>query len=237
MLEQLFTKLPILASFMGGLITFLSPCILPLIPSYMSYISGSSLSDVKNYSKTNTLLNAILFILGFSIVFFLFGLAMVNIIDNVFNYSFVRYISGGIVIIFGLHFLGLFRINLLYNTKKLNLERFEKNKYLSFLSPFIFGLGFAAGCTPCTGPIISSISFLAASNQAIAIICLVFFILGLGIPFLLLALFLEKGLAFVRKIKKYMRVIEVVSGVFLIFIGVLIIFGQINFIVEFLEFS
>ncbi len=225
-LQKIFLDLPVLASFLGGILNFLAPCILPLIPSYMSYISGAGLNDLGNYSRFNMLRNAILFVSGFSLVFFLLFLAMINIIDNFFNYLFVRYISGGLVVIFGLHFLGIFRISLLYRTKQLNLQKLEQHKILKIVAPFIIGVGFAAGWTPCTGPIVSSIALLASANQDLAIVSSFAFIAGLSLPFILLALFLERGLNLIRKAKKQMEIIEKICGLFLIFIGILIIIGN-----------
>lgn len=222
-LQNIFFKLPILASFLGGILSFLTPCILPLIPSYMSYISGSSINE-NNYKRFHTFRCACLFVAGFSIVFFLLFLAMINIIQNVFNYGAVRYISGGIIILFGVHFLGIFRINILNKTAKLRLEKLENNKFLKYIAPFIIGVGFAAGWTPCTGPIVSSIALLASMNEGLAIFSSLSFIIGLALPFLLLALFVQKGLNLIRKLKKQMQIIEIFCGLFLIGIGILIIF-------------
>lgn len=225
-LQSAFFKLPILVSFIAGILSFLSPCILPLIPSYMSYISGAAIShsnvNMVSVSKFHIFRSALLFVVGFSLVFFLLFLAMINVIQNFFNYNFVRYISGGIIIIFGLHFLGIFQIKILNNTTKLNLQSLENSKFLKFIAPFIIGVGFAAGWTPCTGPIVSSIGLLAASNENLAITSSLAFIVGLSIPFLLLALFIQKGLNLIRKLKKQMRIIEKLCGIFLITIGFLV---------------
>lgn len=229
-LQKIFFDLPILASFLGGILNFLAPCILPLIPSYMSYISGASINEVSNYSRFQMLRNALLFITGFGLVFFLLFLAMFHIIDNFFNYPFVRYISGGIVIIFGVHFLGIFRIKMLYATKQLNLKKLERNEILKIIAPFIIGVGFAAGWSPCSGPIISSIALLASMNEGLAVYSSLAFIAGLSLPFLLLALFLERGLHLIRKAKKQMLFIEKISGIFLIGIGILIILGNTSFL-------
>ncbi|RDU67077.1 cytochrome C biogenesis protein CcdA [Helicobacter didelphidarum] len=218
-LQQIFFELPILASFIGGILNFLTPCILPLIPSYMSYISGSSLES-QHYSRVQTLRSALLFILGFSFIFFLLFLAMINIIENFFSYKIVHYVAGGIIVAFGLHFLGIFRINILNYSKQVNLKKFEEHRLLKSIAPFIVGVGFAAGWSPCTGPIVSSIGLLASSNQNLAIFSSLAFIVGLSLPFLLLALFLERGLNIVRKLKKQMRIIEIISGIFLIVIGI-----------------
>lgn len=229
-LQTIFFKLPLLASFLGGILNFLAPCILPLIPSYMSYISGASINEVSSYSRFSMLRNALLFIAGFGLVFFLLFLAMFQLIDNFFNYPIVRYISGSIVIIFGIHFLGIFRIKMLYTTKQLNLQKLEQNEILKIIAPFIIGIGFAAGWSPCSGPIISSIALLASANESLAIYSSLAFIAGLSLPFLLLALFLERGLHLIRKAKKQMLFIEKISGIFLIFIGILIIFGNTSFL-------
>lgn len=246
-LQRAFFDLPIFISFVGGILSFLSPCILPLIPSYMSYISGSAINNLDSNNITNkqTLAqkniesnnsskikitqntlhifrSALLFVAGFSLVFFLLFLAMINVIQNFFNYDFVRYISGGIIIIFGLHFLGIFNLKILNNTTKLNLQALESTRFLKIIAPFIIGVGFAAGWTPCTGPIVSSIGLLAASNESLAIASSLSFIAGLGVPFLILALFIEKGLNLIRKLKKQMRIIEKTCGFFLIIVGILV---------------
>lgn len=232
---ELFNSLPILASFLGGIITFLSPCILPIIPTYMFYMSGSSLSNMENYSRAKTLKNAFLFVFGFSLVFFLLGLAMIGVLHNYFNEPIVRYISGGIVILLGLHFLGLFKLAFLYKTKKLDISRLENIKFLSSIMPFIIGFGFAAGWTPCTGPIIASITMLASVNTSMSVVLLALFNIGLALPFILLAVFLEQGLKLLKKIKKYMKAIEIVSGVFLILVGILIALGAVNNLVTYLQ--
>ncbi|MWV61295.1 cytochrome C biogenesis protein CcdA [Helicobacter saguini] len=248
-LQSAFFDLPIFISFLGGLLSFLSPCILPLIPSYMSYISGTAINNIEsnnirnnetlsqkciesNNTKTSQVTiranrfyifrSSLLFIAGFSLVFFLLFLAMINVIQNFFNYRFVNYISGGIIILFGLHFLGIFQLKILNNTTKLNLQKLESNRFLKIIAPFIIGVGFAAGWTPCTGPIVSSIGLLAASSESLAIISSLSFIVGLAVPFLILALFIEKGLNFVRKLKKQMHVIEKTCGFFLIIVGILV---------------
>lgn len=225
-LQKIFFELPLIASFLGGILNFLAPCILPLIPSYMSYISGSVLHDETRYSRFSMFRNAMLFVFGFGLVFFLLFLAMFQIIDNFFNYPIVRYISGGIVILFGIHFLGIFHIAMLNQTKQLNLQKLEQHKILRFIAPFIIGVGFAAGWSPCSGPIISSIALLASMNEGLAIYASLAFIAGLSLPFLLLALFLDKGLNLIRKAKKQMQIIEKICGVFLIGIGILIILGD-----------
>ncbi len=224
-LQKIFFDLPVLISFFGGILSFLTPCILPLIPSYMSYISGVGLHDMHNHSRLHILRSAILFVSGFSLIFFLLFLAMINVIDNFFNYAIVRYLSGGLVILFGLHFLGIFKLQILNQTKQLNVKKLEEYKFLKLIAPFIIGVGFAAGWTPCTGPIVSSIGLLASSNPSLAIVSSLAFIIGLSLPFLLLAIFLEKGLYIIRKLKKQMRIIEILCGIFLIIIGLLIMYG------------
>lgn len=229
-LQKIFFELPILASFLGGILNFLAPCILPLIPSYMSYISGASINEISSYSRFRMLRSALLFIAGFGLVFFLLFLAMFQIIDNFFNYPLVRYISGGIIILFGIHFIGIFRIKMLYATKQLNLQKLEQNKILKVIYPFIIGVGFAAGWSPCSGPIISSIALLASMNEGLAVYASLAFIAGLSLPFLLLALFLERGMYLIRKAKKQMLLIEKICGIFLIGIGILIILGDTAFL-------
>ncbi|PAF43065.1 cytochrome c biogenesis protein CcdA [Helicobacter sp. 11S03491-1] len=236
-LIEFFSSAPISASLLAGILTFLSPCILPLIPAYMSYISGISLEDLKSgqANRTSVFIKSILFILGFGIIFILLGASMARLIHNYLIGDWLNYVAGGVIIIFGLHFLGIFRISFLYKSKKSNFElKVSKNKFLSFLSPFVLGISFALGWTPCVGPIFTSIVMLSGTQEGYGLGLMVVYTLGLGIPFLAVALMLNQALGLLNKMKKYTRIIEIISGLLLIGIGVIILSGSMRDLSEIL---
>ncbi|MDO7253240.1 cytochrome c biogenesis protein CcdA [Helicobacter cappadocius] len=235
LLLQFFYSAPLSVSFFAGVLTFVSPCILPLIPAYMSYISGVSLEDIKSGSanRWRVIFKSILFILGFGLTFILLGVPLAKLIHQAGDW--LNYISGAVIIIFGLHFLGIFRIGFLYKTKKVNFEiKSTQNKFLGFLAPIVLGISFALGWTPCVGPILSSILFLGGTQEGYALGLMSAYTLGLAIPFLLVAILLNRALGILNKIKKYARTIEIISGVLLIFIGIIILSGSMRDISEIL---
>ncbi|PAF53080.1 cytochrome C biogenesis protein [Helicobacter sp. 13S00482-2] len=229
LLVQFFYSAPITVSFFAGILTFVSPCILPLIPAYMSYISGVSLEDIKSgeANRWGVIFKSILFILGFGLTFILLGVPLAKLIYQAGEW--LNYISGVAIIVFGLHFLGVFRIAFLYKSKKVNFEiKPTQNKFLSFLAPIVLGVSFALGWTPCVGPILSSILFLGGTQEGYALGLMSAYTLGLGIPFLVVAILLNRALGVLNKIKKYSRFIEIVSGILLILIGVIILSGSMR---------
>ncbi len=236
-LLNLFNDLPYTISFIAGILTFLSPCVLPLIPPYMSYISGISMEELKEHSlkaRIYIFRRTVLFVAGFSLIFILIGISFNSILGGIFSNPITKYIAGGIIIIFGIHFLGIIKINLLYKTKKLeiNQDSWVKEGKLGFalriISPFILGVGFALGWSPCVGPILSSIMILSSTNLHSGLSLMVVYALGLSVPFLLTALAIERFFSVFNKIKKYTRMIEITSGILLIAIGVIIAFGGLD---------
>ena len=231
LLFDLFEKLPYSISFLAGILTFLSPCVLPLIPPYMSYISGISIQELQNKSLKNKIIifqKALLFVLGFSIVFILIGISFNTLLGRILGNQIINYIAGGIIILFGIHFLGIIRFKILYKTKKLDSSKLENIKILKFISPFILGVVFALGWSPCVGPILSSIMVLSSTDKAGALGFMIVYASGLALPFLLTAFAIEKCFRLFDKIKKYARIIEISSGILLITIGVIIAFGGLD---------
>ena len=227
-----------LVAFTAGLISFLSPCILPMIPSYLAFITGISLEELsqdQNLKKVrkSVITNSLLFIMGFSILFIAMG-ASATFIGKFLarNIRWLEIIGGTFVIILGLHFAGLFKIKFLEREKKIHLDK----KPLGALGTVLVGMAFGAGWTPCVGPILGSILTMAAATQDVAkgIILLISYSVGLGIPFLLTGLLIHKFFEYFKTIRKYFRVITLVGGILLVIIGLLLITGYFTTISSFL---
>ncbi len=235
-LSGFFVSAPFLVSFLAGILTFISPCVLPLIPAYISYISGmsvkqlSSTGEVTSAERMRIFNAALMFVLGFSLVFVLLGAAMAELIGDIFNHVWIGWIAGGIIILFGLHMAGFINIRFLNFEQRAN---FGSTTSKSFFAPFVLGLSFALGWTPCVGPIFAAIVFKAAQNPATSVWLLIVYAAGLAVPFLLTAVLTGFMLKFLTKIKRYFRVIEIVAGLFLIILGVGIATGGIGKIVAF----
>ena len=215
----------LLIAFGAGLISFLSPCVLPLIPGYISYISGSSIDELINKKNIN-LFPMILFTIGFSIVFIIFGAASTFLGQVLLQNSYeLRIIAGLIIIILSLHIIGIF------NIKFLNFEkRIQTNTNTNFYSPILIGMAFAFGWTPCIGPILGSILVLAATEESVnkGIMLLSFYSLGLAIPFILSGYLIQKFLIFSKNFRKNINLVSKIGGIILLITGVLIITNQLQ---------
>ena len=215
----------LLIAFGAGLISFLSPCVLPLIPGYISYISGSSLNELLEKKNVN-LLPIVLFTVGFSIVFIIFGASATFLGKFLLSNSFpLRIVAGIIIIIFSLHILGVFKI------KFLNYEkRFYADRNKNILSSLLVGMAFAFGWTPCIGPILGSILVLASTEESInkGILLLFFYSLGLAMPFILSGYLIQKFLAISKNLKKNMNLITKTGGSLLLITGILIITNHLQ---------
>ena len=215
----------LLIAFGAGLISFLSPCVLPLIPGYISYISGSSINELIDKKNIN-LFPMVLFTIGFSIVFIIFGAASTFLGQVLLKNSYeLRIIAGLIIIILSLHIIGIF------NIKFLNFEkRIQTNTNTNFYSPILIGMAFAFGWTPCIGPILGSILVLAATEDSInkGIMLLSFYSLGLAIPFILSGYLIQKFLIFSKNFRKNINLVSKIGGIILLITGVLIITNQLQ---------
>ena len=212
-------------AFGAGLISFLSPCVLPLIPGYISYISGSSLNELIE-KKHADLIPIILFTVGFSIVFIIFGATSTFLGQLLLQNSFeLRIVAGVIIILFSLHIIGLI------NLKFLNYEkRIQTNNNKNIFSPIIIGAAFGFGWTPCIGPILGSILALAATEESInkGILLLFFYSLGLAIPFILSGYLIQKFLLFSKNFKKNINLVSKIGGLILLITGILILTNQLQ---------
>ena len=215
----------ILIAFGAGLISFLSPCVLPLIPGYVSFISGQSLQEILQ-SKKIDILPLILFCFGFSTVFIILGASASLLGQKLLqNSETLRVLAGFIIIIFSLQLIGL--INISY----LNLEkRFEAKKSQHILFPYIIGLAFGFGWTPCIGPILGSILALASIEETLskAIMLLSFYSAGLTIPFVLSGYLIQKFLLFSKNFRKNINFISKTGGIILLITGILILTNQLQ---------
>ena len=217
----------LIIAFGAGLISFLSPCVLPLIPGYISYISGSSLNELIEKQKIN-LIPIILFTIGFSIVFIIFGAAS-TFLGQVFlqNSYELRIVAGLLIVVLSLHILGII------NIKFLNYEkRIQTNVSKNFFSPILIGMAFAFGWTPCIGPILGSILVLASTEDSLArgILLLCFYSIGLAIPFILSGYLMQKFLIFSKNFKKNINLIAKIGGVILLITGILILTNQLQIV-------
>lgn len=223
-------------AFSAGLLSFLSPCVLPLIPAYVSYLTGSAVSEINtNKAKLKLLYKSLGFIIGFTIIFIIMG-ASISSLGKLFaaNQGLFRKAGGIVIIIFGIHTTGLFKIKMLYSEKRL-LPFGEGNK--SFSSIFI-GMAFATGWTPCIGPILSSILIYAGSMATIGkgIMLLLVYSLGLAIPFLLTAFAIGNFSKYFKKFSKYLPVVSLVSGILMIMMGILVFSNKLAILSRYLNF-
>jgi len=226
--------LPI-AAFVAGLVSFLSPCVLPLVPGYVSLISGVGIEELEQPDASlfrKVMLNSIAFILGFSIVFVMLGAISTEAGQLAARYkSTLARIAGVLIIVFGLHLTGIMRIKALYADKRLHGVKGGSTAW----GAFVIGFAFAFGWTPCVGPILSVILGFAATQDSISkgILLLTIYSLGLAVPFLLTALGIGRFLKFYGRFRRHMHAIEVASGGLLIALGLLLVFGKFTLLARY----
>ena len=239
----------LLAAFGAGLLSFISPCVLPLIPGYLSYISGLSLDEMRGTAivtgggtvavarpvgaRRQVVLSSLAFIVGFSLVFIALGAAASALGQFLAQrQALFNRIAGAVIILFGLHTMGVLRIEWLYQEKRVHTSR----KPAGFLGAAVVGIAFAFGWTPCIGPILAGILALAGSQETVGqgVRLLAVYSMGLGVPFLATALMIDRFFSAMGRIRKHYHTIEVVSGVLLVAIGVLIFTNQFTVIARWL---
>ncbi len=231
-------NISIFVALSAGFISFLSPCILPLIPSYLAFITGVSIEELTaedslKQVRAKVVVNSLMFILGFSLIFIALG-ASATFLGKFLsrNIRWFEIIGGALVILFGLHFTGIFRLRFLDREKKVHL----KKKPLGYLGTVLVGMAFGAGWTPCVGPILGSILTMAATTQNIikGIALLAFYSLGIALPFLISGLILHKFFEYFQSVRKYFKVITIVGGVLLIMVGILLVSGYFSAMTSYL---
>jgi len=217
-------SLGILVAFAGGLLSFLSPCVLPLVPSYLGFVTGFTFDEMSNRRRI-AMLHATLFVFGFTLVFMLFG-ASATALGRVLKYYEVWFqrVGGVLIILFGLYCLGLLKLRFLDQDARLHLDR----KPVGYLGSVLVGMAFAAGWTPCIGPILGAILGLAATEASLprGMLLLASYSLGLAVPFLLAAFAVETFLSWFQRFRRHLRWVQRVSGALLVFVGLLLATGQ-----------
>ena len=228
------SSITIIGAFIAGLLSFLSPCVLPLIPSYVTYITGLSFADLQAEHPTHKvrrqiIIHSLLFIAGFTCVFILLGASATYVGGFLHEHmKAMRRVGGVLIILFGVHLSGLVPVRFLLGEKRVTIHR----KPAGYAGSFLVGVAFSAGWTPCIGPILASILAVAAIEQTVlrGIMLLLAYSMGLAIPFFLAALAMHQFLVVFNRFKKYIRLFEIITGVFLVIVGIMV-FG--NFLTRF----
>ena len=227
-----------IAAFIAGLVSFLSPCVLPLVPGYVSLISGVGVEQLQLQDTSllrKVMLNSIAFIMGFSVVFITLGALSTEVGRLAVEYkSTLARVAGVVIILFGLHLTGILRIKALYADKRLHSVKGDS----TVLGAFVIGFAFAFGWTPCVGPILSAILYLAAAQNSVSqgIWLLTVYSLGLAVPFLLTALGIGRFLKFYSGFRRHMHAVELFSGGLLIALGTLLVFGRFTLLAHYFSF-
>ncbi len=223
----------LLVAFSAGLLSFLSPCVLPLIPSYITFITGLSFDEVQS-SRRVALVHGLLFVLGFSLIFLALG-ATATVIGRVLfsQRDLITKIGGVMIIVFGLYLVGVLNIGFFARERRVHLA----NKPVGYLGTVLVGIAFGAGWTPCIGPILGSILLYASTEADLprGLALLTAYSLGLGVPFILSALAVDRFMSFFQKFKKQMMWMQRGAGVLMIGIGVLLITNQFTILASYLQ--
>jgi cytochrome c-type biogenesis protein len=218
--------LNIFIALFAGLVSFLSPCILPILPGFMAYISGRSADYTP--SKFETFLSSVFFVAGFSIVFAVLGVLLNTVLSNS-SYTvslWLARLGGLIIIIFALHMLELIKIPFLMMDHKLEVKRFNSRH----LTSFVFGAAFAVGWSPCVGAILGSIFALAVANPGSAFLFLMFYAIGLGVPFILVGVFTQEVMGLVKRSGTFLKYFNIVVGILLLILGILVFTDKLSYV-------
>ena len=224
--------LTIFTAFIAGILSFLSPCVLPLIPSFMAYLSGISVKDLGK-QRWHTFVNSMFFVLGFSLVFAILGILLNTLLLDV-SYTIQTWLSriaGIIIIFFGLFLLGLIQPPFLMRDHKTELE--NKKFKSTYLTSFVFGISFAVGWTPCVGAVLGAVLALSVTQPGTSFALLMAYAIGLGIPFLLVGIFTDKLINILQKFRGLLKYFNIVVGILLIIIGILVFTESLSLIANF----
>lgn len=227
------TSVGLLIAFTAGGLSFLSPCVLPLIPSYMSFITGMSLDEMGEH-RGAAFTHALLFVSGFTLIFLMLG-ATASSIGRLlqFHQVWLERFGGVLIIFFGLYLLGVFRLGALARERRVHIQ----NKPLGYAGSVLVGVAFGAGWTPCIGPILGAILMYAGTQGSLAqgVVLLLFYSLGLAVPFLVAALAVERFIKWFQRYRQYMPLVTKVSGGILLFLGLLLLSGYFSLLASWLQ--
>jgi cytochrome c-type biogenesis protein len=225
------TETLIIGAFLGGLVSFLAPCVLPIIPGFLAYLAGASTTDAGSKRK-DVFINSIFFVLGFGIVFAALGVLLNTLLENIAYdvQTWLSRIGGAMIIFFGLYLVGLIKIPFLEREYKMSVHTKFKSRYAT---SFLFGLAFAVGWTPCVGPALGVILGLAATQPGSAFILLLTYALGLGIPFLVVGAFTGQAAEFINRHAVGLKRLNIIFGVILLALGILIFTQKLALIANF----
>jgi len=222
------TESLIIGAFLGGLVSFLAPCVLPIIPGFLAYLAGGSTTDT-GPKRREIFINSIFFVLGFGIVFALLGVLLNTLLENI-AYDVQTWLSrlgGAMIIFFGLYLVGLIKIPFLEKEYKFGVKTKFKSRYLT---SFLFGLAFAVGWTPCVGPALGVVLGLAATAPGSAFLLLLTYALGLGIPFLIVGAFTGQATEFINRHAVGLKYLNIVFGAILLILGVLVFTQKLSLV-------
>jgi cytochrome c-type biogenesis protein len=232
-------QISLFAAFAAGLLSFVSPCVLPLVQSYVSYITGLSLERLTDPAerqrfRKSIIINSLLFIAGFSSVFIAFGASASLIGQVLITYQdHIRKIGGVLIVVFGLSLLGMLNIRFLSTEKRMHFG----SRPAGYVGSFLIGVAFAAGWTPCVGPVLGTILLYASTTDSLlnGVTLLASYSLGLGLPLFATALGVDRFLSYFKQVRSYLWGVSTVSGVFLVVVGVMIYANSLTMITSFLE--
>ncbi len=218
-------ELTFIVAFVAGVLSFLSPCVLPLVPAYLTFIAGTSIREVQQDvpgTRMRIFVSSVLFVLGFSVVFSILGVLLQSALSGIAYdlRTYLNYIGGAIIIFFGLFLMGLVKIDFLQREHKLDVKGAEKFKYIG---SFVFGAAFAVGWTPCVGAVLGGVLTLAATRPEAAFPLMVSYTLGLGIPFILAGAFISQATGLIKKAGPYIGTLNIIFGIVLVILGILVV--------------
>jgi cytochrome c-type biogenesis protein len=236
---QSIQQISLLAAFTAGLLSFISPCVLPLVPSYISYITGLSVEQLADATERHKqrkpiVVNSLIFIAGFSSVFIAFGASASLVGQLLITYQdYIRKIGGLLIIVFGLYLLGVLKWGFLTSEKRLHF----RNRPAGYLGSFLIGVAFAAGWTPCVGPVLGTILLYASTTDSLTdgVTLLAFYSLGLGVPLFITSLGVDSFLAYFKRVRAYLWGVSAVSGICLVVVGLMIYANSLSLLTGFLE--
>src|SRR3989344_4573184 len=218
-------EISIAIAFIAGIVSFVSPCVLPIIPGFLAYLSGTSTSDEN--ARLRMFLNSVAFVFGFSIIFALLGVLLNTVLERISYYvqSWLSRVSGIIIILFALYVLGLLSLPFLEREHKLKVK---KKFSITYITSFVLGSAFAVGWTPCVSAILGSILALAAAKPGLSFFLLLAYSLGLGIPFLLVGLFTTQATQLISKSATVLKYFNIIVGILLLILGILVFTNKLN---------